>query len=416
MPIFQSADEICSFFLIIPPGCENLALKELQAVAKKENVTLQKPKEEFGGISFESSFEFGLKLNLQLKIPSRILLRLTEFSSRDTVKFYNKLKKFDWRKLIPHGPIRWNISAAKSRLMVERKLEETCGYAYKEYCEGFPEKKAVDGFSPEVFIRLFEDQCTVSLDTSGERLHKRGYRTNVSHAPLRETLAAILWKYLKGSDSLQEPVTLIDPMAGSGTLLFEALFENLTLHMRGFAYEHFTNCPEKLKAHNWKTLVDAGWPTGIQSLKAYDRDPKMKETFQANLQEIQKYFERLKKAKIPGSVETLTLLNERISFEQKDLFESSSEISSERRWVLCNPPYGERLEAEPENSRYFAKLLGQIEKNYSPERIGILLPERSETHQLSDPKTWSSTDWKVVTKVKLKNGGIPILFYRFDRP
>ncbi len=380
-------------------------------------VKLSTCEELFAGVSFEAPFDFGMRLNLTLKIPTRILLRLTEFSCRDFPKLYNKVKKFEWRTLIPHGPIRWNVSAAKSRIMVERKIEETCQFAYKEYCEGFPEKKVVTPFSPEVFVRFYEDHCTISLDTSGEALYRRGYRARVSQAPLRETLAAVIWQWLKGDST--EPIELIDPVAGSGTLLFEALVEPLVMHMRPFAYESFSNCPEELKAHNWKLQVSGGLSTQVKQIHALDVDPKMRETVLSNLEELKSYFQRLKKAKVASAKESLEFLDQQIQVLTSDLLETSiTEDQKYPRWIVANPPYGERLKTDI-SQKYYERLLTQMEQKWNPERIGVLLPDEPEAHVVENPKLWASTstkhNWKLVIKKRIKNGGLSTIFYRFDR-
>ena len=123
---------------------------------------------------------------------------------------------------------------ALARLKIKSRIEETCLEAWRAQ-QKKPNRKKIG-----LYIRLIDNTCTLSLDTSGERLHKRGARTHLGEAPLRETIAASLIlstgrTYENGDFSVE----LVDPMMGSGTFLLEAATRDKLVDAREFAFEVF---------------------------------------------------------------------------------------------------------------------------------------------------------------------------------
>ena len=219
------------FFLVVSPGFEDLAQFELSRWLPEEKAVIC-----HGGLQLQINLHTGLELNRVLKIPTRILLRLTDFGCRDFPRLFKKISSFSWEESVPIGSqIDFEVSTHGSRLKIKRRIDETCRDGYKSYLkkQGLATSAVRSEPNAElpkstVFIRIFDNVCTVSLDTSGELLHKRGLRKNNSEAPLRETIAAGLLYDLIATDqrdrekSVSQPerhndkIELIDLMTGSG--------------------------------------------------------------------------------------------------------------------------------------------------------------------------------------------------------
>ena len=176
-----------------------------------------------GGAEFEGGFEDGFRANLWLRTCDRILLVMGQFEAKTYEALFQGVKAIEWEKLLPVDagfPIR--AKCVKSQLMSSSDVQKIAKRAMVERLKGaygedwFTETGAV--FQVDVSIR--KDVVTVALDTSGEPLSKRGYRTWNGEAPLRETLAAAL-VLRSGWHPWQ---ALADPCCGTGTILIEAAF------------------------------------------------------------------------------------------------------------------------------------------------------------------------------------------------
>ena len=202
-----------------------------------------------------------------------------------------------------------------------------------------------------VYIRMHEDLCTVSLDTTGAHLHQRGQLKLRGQAPLRETTAAFCLRKLIGQRSAAEikTVSLIDPMAGSGTFLSEAQsFYQLHEH-RDFSFFKFKNCPRVLREKQWQQNY-LPMAQGFQNLFGFDQDAEMVAIAQKNLLQI--------------------------AFSQADLFLMEDLSPRLPFWLILNPPYGERIKTS------FApnELLSQLVRVFRPKRVGILWGPQQIAH------------------------------------
>ncbi len=175
-------------FLIIPPGLEDLALKEVELKCPVSGIEVVK-----GGLELTADLDWVVKAHTTLKIPTRILMRLTNFKVRDFPKLYQKFSSFKWNQYLSHPEPEWEISCTKSRLNHTGRIEETVKKALDEAMRKQPlgkdwEKKQ---YSPQTFyIRIFDDELTLSLDLTGDPLYKRGLQKIKGEAPIRENFAA----------------------------------------------------------------------------------------------------------------------------------------------------------------------------------------------------------------------------------
>lgn len=304
----------------------------MEAVLKREIIDLGYDIAEVadGRIAFIGDEEAVSRANICLRTAERILIKIGSFHAETFEELFQGTKALSWEEYIPADGRFWVAKAAsvKSKLfspsdiqsimkkaMVER-LKEVYGISWF----------AEDGEEFPVRVFLMKDEVTVGLDSTGESLHKRGYRKLTAKAPLAENLAAALLQLTPWNGSR----ILVDPFCGSGTFPIEAAM--MAAHMAPGMNRSFTaqNWPHVIPAKVWadtaeeaRELVDLSVETDIQG---YDIDDKMVEIARAN-------------ARLAG-VEKL------IHFQRRGV----EQLSHPKKYgfLIMNPPYGERLQEKSE--------------------------------------------------------------------
>lgn len=359
-------------FLIIPPGLEDLAVREMNQKLPpvKHNVIK-------GGIEAVADLEWMVNAHLLLKIPVRILLRITEFKVKDFPKLHQKFAKFAWKDFLSHPEPEWEITCRKSRLMHTGRIEETIKKALAQALVKQPLSQdwKRKNYSPQTFyIRLEDDNLTLSLDLSGEPLYKRNLQVIKGDAPLRENFAAAL--LLELFDEQVEKIDLTDPMCGSGTLLLEAATYHLPLHERKFAFEEAPFFKGKL----------------VKPPKAESPLPLAKITGnELNVELAQKVSPVLKKYGI--EIQAGDALNEKFS----------------SGFMICNPPYGERIKTPGKKGIFLRESLEKFLTKDKPARLGWLIPS-----DMDDVVT-KVKDYKIRSKRKFRNGGLAVTYQVWER-
>ncbi len=167
-----------------------------------------------GGVAFQGGWPDVWRANLQCRGATRVLARIGSFMAFHLAQLDKRATKFDWGAVLRSDvPVRVEVSSRKSKIYHAGAASQRIEKALKD--NGF----RVEADAPiQIKVRIDDNRVTLSVDTSGESLHKRGHKVAVSKAPMRETLAALMLRRC-GYDG-QEPV--LDPMCGSGTFLIEA--------------------------------------------------------------------------------------------------------------------------------------------------------------------------------------------------
>lgn len=365
-----------NFFAVSLPGLEDLVLAEVA-----EWFPDLEGKAEHGGVNITAPLDRGLSMNQVLKTPTRILVRIKEWRCRDFPDLYKTIKKINWKEFLdPSCELDVQVSTRLSRLKIKSRIVETCQEAWVDYRNDLG-VVAVRGKKAGLYVRFVDDVCTLSLDTSGERLHKRGSRKFIGEAPLRETIAAALIQMVERRHAVDDdrPVEIIDPMAGSGTFLLEAAYRDEVIDKRDFAFQHFA--VEKISA---PAIPDRKHK--FVSLVGYEADKK---TWNASKQNL-------------SDIKSANLRNE-------DFFKAEPLPPAKgQRWVFCNPPYGERIKVKEPLAELYAKLFAAVEKNSKPDLACFLLPSKAVKGKFVLP-----IGWKVVEKRPFLNGGIPVTAFVF---
>jgi putative N6-adenine-specific DNA methylase len=359
-------------FLIIPPGLEDLAREEVESKCPVSEVHVIK-----GGIELKADLDWIMRAHTLLKIPTRILMRLKSFKVRDFPKLHQKFRSFKWNEFLSHPEPEWEISCSKSRLMHTGRIEETIKEALKEALIRQPlsldwKKK---NYPPQTFyIRLYDDELTLSLDLTGEPLYKRGLQKLKGEAPMRENLAsALLMDLFHG---LQDEVTLVDPMCGSGTFLTEAQHFHTPLHLRPFAFETAPFFKGKLVRLGEKTL---GFP--------------LKKTIGFDLNE-----------ELLGKIKSETNLDLRVLDSAKNPLLVDGPLV-----MIVNPPYGDRIKIEGKRGSFLKAAWEKFLTVDQPLRFGWILPSDM------DDLFQRAQGYKLLKKRSLKNGGLAVTFWLWER-
>ncbi len=359
-------------FLIIPPGLEDLALREMNSKLPEVKHNVIK-----GGIEVEADLSWMVNAHLLLKIPVRILLRINEFKVRDFPKLHQKFVKFPWKDYLSHPEPEWEITCSKSRLMHTGRIEETIKKALTEAQVKQPLSQdwKRKNYSPQTFyVRILDDNLTLSLDLSGAPLYKRNLQVIKGEAPLRENFAAaLLYELFEG---ITEKKSIVDPMCGSGTFLMEAATFHLPLHERKFSFEEAPFFKGKLVRK-----PDASAPLPVSDISGAEIDGDL----------VQKISPSLNKYNI----------------NVKDADAFSEKFSSD--FMICNPPYGERIQTGGRKGMFLRDALVKFLQDDRPERLGWLIP--SDMDDL-DPGV---KEYKLKSKRKFRNGGIAVTFQIWER-
>jgi len=220
--------EMDSYFAVTAPGLESFTALELTDLGLLPGTSIDTASP--GGVAFKGDLPALYRANLHLRTASRILARLgTFFYATKYPELQKRASRLPWERFLSPGqPIVLRVTCHQSKLYnsedvahnVSAGLEERLGKA----CPLVNVDEEADGHPPQlIVVQLVDDKCTISADSSGELLHKRGYRLAVAKAPLRETLAAALLM-ASGWDT---SAPLLDPFCGSGTIPIEAALMRL---------------------------------------------------------------------------------------------------------------------------------------------------------------------------------------------
>lgn len=312
----------------------------LEAVLKREIMDLgyEIAAVEDGRVTFTGDAQALCRANIFLRTAERVLIKVGSFHAETFEELFQGTKALAWEEYIPQDGKFWVAKAAsvKSKLFSPSDIQSIMKKAMVErmklsyHREWFDESG--DAYPVRVFLR--KDEVTVGLDTTGESLHKRGYRKLTAKAPIAENLAAALicltpWK--------QDRI-LVDPFCGSGTIPIEAAM--MAAHMapgrnRSFTAESWSHVADRKcwyrAVDEAESLIDLHVETDIQG---YDIDDAMVSIARAN-------------ARLAG-------VEEMIHFQRRGV----EQLSHPKKYgfIITNPPYGERLEDKENLPKLYASI------------------------------------------------------------
>lgn len=362
----------------------------LEAVLKREIYDLgyEITKVEDGRVTFEGDEEAVCRANIFLRTAERVMIQVGRFKATTFEELFQGIKNLPWEEYIPEDGKFWvkKASSINSKLFSPSDIQSIAKKAMVErmkqnyHKEWFKE----DGAAYPVRFFLLKDEVTVALDTSGDSLHKRGYRTMTSKAPLTETLAASLimltpWR----KDRI-----LVDPFCGSGTFPIEAamIAANIAPGMnRDFTAEEWTNLIDrKLWYECVKEAEDMIDTTVKVDIQGYDIDGDVIKAAREN-------------AKRAG-------VEHMIHFQQRAV----ADLSHPKKYgfIITNPPYGERLEDKADLPELYTQI-GQAYQRLDSWSM-FLITSYTETEKYIGRKADKNR--------KIYNGMLKTYFYQFLGP
>lgn len=323
-------------FLVATPGLDAPLLAEARACGFDAQTVP-------GGVTFQGGWQDVWRANLHLRGATRVLARIGSFMAFHLAQLDKRASKFDWASTLRKDiPVRVEVTCRKSKIYHAGAAQQRIENALTS--QGFT---LGDGVSLKV--RIEDNRVTLSLDTSGESLHKRGHKPRVNKAPMRETLAAMM--LAECGYRGDEPV--VDLMCGSGTFLIEAAEIATGLlpgRSRSFAFEHLAS----FDADTWAQMKDVTPRDTPVRFFGADRDQGAVQMAQANGQ--------------AAGVDHLCQF-------QTAPFSAATAPTGPPGLVILNPPYGARIGKKHMLYGLYAGLGSVLRAQFSGWRIGMVTSE-----------------------------------------
>lgn len=357
-------------------GIEAVAAKELKNLGY-ENLKVENGKVEYEGDEMDIAIS-----NVWLRTAERVLIKVAEFKAESFEELFNGTKDVDWGKYIPvDGKMHVVGKSIKSKLysvpdcqsIVKRAIVKSMEETYNR--EWFSE----DGPVYKIEVAILKDIVTLTIDTSGEGLHKRGYRQNSGAAPIKETLAAAMVLLSRWN----KDKILIDPFCGSGTILIEAAL---------IANNIAPGLKRRFVSETWPSMNKVMWMQVREgALKAVKKSPAKFIGYDIDNWVLKTAKNNAIKASVSNFIE----------FHKLDFNEFSS--SKKDAIIITNPPYGERL-GEKEQIEKLTKKMGDVIRELNTWDINVFT---------------AYTDFQKVAKIKasknrkLYNGKLLCYYYQY---
>ncbi len=362
-------------------GLEEVLAKELRDLGAQE-VKLGNR-----SVSFQGDKGFMYKANIALRTAIRVLKPIKRFKVRDEEDLYKKVKQIRWDKYLEvDGSFIINAAIHQTQVSnnshyVTLKTKDAIVDYFREKYEKRPD---IDAKYPDltIHVHISKDFCTVSLDSSGMSLHKRGYRSATNLAPINEVLAAGML-LLAGYNGDQN---LIDPMCGSGTLLIEAaMIANhipANINRKHFGFENWNDFDEDLFFIIQESLLKKIRSSPCK-IMGFDKAPSA----------VRKAQDNIKNAN----------LEEFIGVHHVNFFLSNKEVFG-RTMLMFNPPYGERLQMD-EIQNFYRNIGDTLKKSY---------PDTTVWFITSDLDALKHVGLRTSKRIILKNGPLDCRLVRYD--
>jgi putative N6-adenine-specific DNA methylase len=360
-----------SLFVVVSPGLEEVCADELKRFGVTRLRTVA------GGVEFNGRLEDIYQANLWLRTASRVLVRFDSSRCRAFPDLFRHTVRLPWGRFIrPETRVDVRVTCRRSRLMHSSRVAETIEKAIDKSL-GRTQKPA-SGPTQMVLARLMDDELSLSIDSSGELLHRRGYRLGTARAPLRETLAAGILMLLGWDGS--EP--LFDPMCGTGSFILEGamLAANRAPGMtRSFAFMNWPGFRHGLWTRLLSAAGDGQTSIGV-ALEGNDREAGAIAAAKENLQRL--------------NISGLIMLGPCALAEQP--------VRQGPGLLVCNPPYGRRLKTSNSLQTFYLEVGKCLSVSFPGWRIALLCPEADLIRATRLPFT------KIAD---LDNGGLAVGLY-----
>ncbi len=340
-----------TYFAPTAPGFESLCLEELKALALPMEHASAIP----GGVEFNGRLTDCYLANLHLRTANRILMRIDQFKAHSFSQIQKKAAGIPWELfLLSDSSPRINVKTHHCRLYHSDAIGERFSNTIAKHLKTSPASDRDRTVEQTIFIRGVDDRFTVSIDSSGDHLHKRGLKTHPGKAPLRETTAAaaLLLAGYQGNGPL------IDPMCGTGTFSLEAAMLAGGLPPGWFRKFAFMEWPSFRPAH-WEYLknrCEINFSSQQSPLIfASDNDPVACDHLDKCLRQNH----------LTGAIKV---------FHQNFFDFLPKDLTDQTGLVAINPPYGRRLETRPKSNQLFTKICTRLKREYKGWKLILISP------------------------------------------
>lgn len=375
-----SENQIYTIVIKTQAGLEQLLADEVSECGGRNVEILNR------AVKCKGNREVMYRLNYTSRLALRVLREIKSFEVETENDLYNRVKKFSWKFFLsPEQTFAIYATVSKSQMQhthyVALKAKDAIADYFREEAGSRPN---VDIDNPDVRIQVHitGTKCTLLLDSSGDSLHKRGYRLRQGKAPINEVLAAGMIR-LAGWDC-QTP--LLDPMCGSGTILCEAAMMARNMPAGYFRKKYgFMNWPD-FDENLWQKIVEAeNEKIKDQQVKIYGSD--------VNQNMLEVAGETIEEAAFANGIELKHVA-----------FENSKPASETPGIIITNPPYGERIQKA--DILAFYKMIGDTLKQRYPGYEAWLITSHSEALKAVGLRTSK--------KIKLYNGPLECRFVKYE--
>ena len=370
-------------------GFETLLFHELRQILQPCDSRVTK---RYGGVEVIGGIESAYRVCLHARLANRVFCQIKEFKAEDEDQLYRQIADIDWSEHFSTG----NTFAVSTTLSASN-LDHTHYASLKikdaivdQFRDRFNARPAIAKNQPDIHIHLnaHKNQAKLSLDLSGDSLHKRGYRSEHAGAPLKEHLAASMIAHAGWDFASAKTHRFIDPMCGSGTFAIEAAMIAANIPP-GLGRDYFGFI-------NWKQHDSAVWAACLEQAAGQVVNPVDTEIFasdyDANALRIAK--ENAKRAGVSDLIE----------FTHQEISALDIAASERPAIILCNPPYGERLQSEQGLASLYGDI-GNSMKRLAPAQLHILSANPDLLHRLRLSRYY---------KKALRNGPIDCLLASFQ--
>jgi len=360
-------------------GLEEILAKELAQIGATDIQIINR------AVKYRGNKELLYKSNLHLRTALKVLKPITSFQARNDSQLYQKIRKIPWndyftfKQSFAIDAVSYSETFRHSKY-VALKTKDAIADLFRDE---FGIRPSVDTVSPDIQINIHvaETNFTVSLDSSGIPLSKRGYRLDQARAPINEVLAAGMIS-ISGWDMKG---LFLDPMCGSGTLPIEAAMVAANIapgRLRSFGFESWNDFDESL----WKLLKDQANDQIVKTeckILGRDKNPKNMENARRNIRRAG--------------------LSNIIKLKTEDFLESSA--SEEKGLIMMNPPYGERLESDAKVFQLYEDIGSRLKHNYEGWDAWIIS---------SNMQAFKFVGLRPSRKIKLFNGALECRFNKYE--
>jgi putative N6-adenine-specific DNA methylase len=345
------------FFAITPPGLESLCRMEMLRLPSFAGDTAEVP----GGVEFSGKLVDGYLANLYLRTATRILMRIETLSASHFTGLSKKTAEIPWELYLPTDAVpQIRVATHHCRLYHKDAVSAVFAESVRNRLSRFagdPQPRDLPVRQQRLFIRGVDDRFSVSIDSSGDLLYKRGIKTVAGTAPVRETLAAAI--LMLAGYSGDEP--LVNPMCGSGTFAVEGALMARNIPPgwnRDFAFLGWPGFRPAQWRHIRKTAEMRFISGPLPTVVAFDTAPEACDA-------------------LVGLAASHAALDQ-IQVLEKDFLDlNPEELMLEPGLVVINPPYGKRMGTRRESRRLIQAVMRKLTTDYRGWKFALMVPDRS---------------------------------------